>query len=182
MSLASAFKRCLETLDVVGIRKLWAVVSPNAKRLREDEAEIALHMARTASESLSDAMRLYSHAFLTERGLPSLPATGQRARVLRSSSARALRRLSRQLRPRAARLSSARSNLRALRPSLGRVPRARPWASVNRRRLLTGLQVALLRRLAWVRPPSRLWALHRLRAAMCSSAAWCSTALRYRLG
>jgi hypothetical protein len=75
VSLSTAFKRCLETLDVVGIRKLWSIVSPNAKRLREDEAEIALHMARTASESLSTAMRLYSHAFLTERGLPSqLPA------------------------------------------------------------------------------------------------------------
>jgi hypothetical protein len=71
VSLSTAFKRCLETLDVVGIRKLWAIVSPGAKRLREDEAEIALHMARTASESLSTAMRLYSHAFLTERGLPS---------------------------------------------------------------------------------------------------------------
>jgi hypothetical protein len=72
MSLASAFRRCLETLDIVGIRKLWSIVSPRARQLKSDEeAEIALHMARTATESLSDAMRLYSHEFLVERGLPS---------------------------------------------------------------------------------------------------------------
>jgi hypothetical protein len=72
MSLASAFRRCLETLDVIGIRKLWARIAPGAPGPgSNEEAEIALHLARTASAALPDKLRIYSHDFLMARGLPS---------------------------------------------------------------------------------------------------------------
>lgn len=66
------FRRCLETLDVPGIRALWAKHSPHLSQPKDDaEALVALHMARTAAESLSIKDRAYSHRWLDERNLPS---------------------------------------------------------------------------------------------------------------
>jgi hypothetical protein len=65
-------RRCMEALDVPGMRALWAKQSPHLDQPKSDEdALVALHMARTGSEFLAFKHRAYSHAWLSERGLPS---------------------------------------------------------------------------------------------------------------
>lgn len=72
MDIAAEFRRCLIDLDAPGIRKLWAHVSPHLPAPASDgEAVTALHIARTASESVPFKLRAYSHRWLSERGLPS---------------------------------------------------------------------------------------------------------------
>ena len=54
------------------LRKLWATLFPQYPQPQtEEHAEIVLHLARTESEAVSTHKRLYSHAWLVERGLPS---------------------------------------------------------------------------------------------------------------
>lgn len=66
------FRRCLEQVDVAGIRALWAHVSPHLPQPQtDDEARVTIHHARTQAQSLPIKARAYSHAWLTERGLPS---------------------------------------------------------------------------------------------------------------
>lgn len=66
------FRRCLEELDVVGVRKIWAYVSPHLEQPKTDaEALLTLHVARTASNSVRFRLRAYSHRWLTDNGYPS---------------------------------------------------------------------------------------------------------------
>lgn len=72
MPHAAEFRRCLEALDVAGIRALWAHVSPHLPQPQSDaDALMALHNARTQTGSLALKLRVYSHRWLLERGLPS---------------------------------------------------------------------------------------------------------------
>lgn len=69
---ADAFKRCLVNTDVTGLKALWAHVFPHLHQPADDEqALIMLHHARTQAESVRFRLRAYSHAWLTERALPS---------------------------------------------------------------------------------------------------------------
>lgn len=73
MEGAAEFRRCLEDCDVAGMRALWAQHSPHLDQPKSDaDALASLHMARTQAESLSLKHRAYSHAWLSERGLPSM--------------------------------------------------------------------------------------------------------------
>lgn len=66
------FLRCLVDLDVDSIRNLWHQVAPGLPQPRnDDEVLFCLHHARTQAESVTDSLRCYSHAWLTERALPS---------------------------------------------------------------------------------------------------------------
>lgn len=69
---ADAFRRCLVDLDVVGICDLWFHVSPHLPQPKNnDEALATIHYARTQAGSIPVRLRCYSHAWLSERGLPS---------------------------------------------------------------------------------------------------------------
>lgn len=73
MSHAAEMRRCLETGDIAGIRKLSKFVNPHLPQPKTDaEAETALHMARVQTENVSLDKRAYSHKWLMERGLPSM--------------------------------------------------------------------------------------------------------------
>jgi hypothetical protein len=72
MNHAAAFRRCLIELDVVGICDLWFHVAPGMPQPKNNhEALVTLHLARTRAESIPDKLRCYSHAWLTERSLPT---------------------------------------------------------------------------------------------------------------
>lgn len=65
-------RAALAALDVGLMRRMWAAISPHLPQPQSDaDALIAMHMARTASESITLADRVYSHRWLTERALPS---------------------------------------------------------------------------------------------------------------
>lgn len=69
---AAEFRRCLDECDVAGIRALWTHVSPHLPQpANEADALATIHRARTESQSVTFAKRAYSHAWLTERALPS---------------------------------------------------------------------------------------------------------------
>lgn len=69
---SAEFRRCLETLDTAGIRRLWAHVSPHLPQPKtDDDALIAIHHARTQASSISLKLRAWSHRWLEERGFPS---------------------------------------------------------------------------------------------------------------
>lgn len=66
------FLRCLTTLDVAGIRKLWQHVSPGLPQPKTDhEALATMHIARTVSKAVPAKARLYSHDWLLDHGMPS---------------------------------------------------------------------------------------------------------------
>lgn len=66
------FRELLEAGDFKGLRAAWRRLAPHLDQPRNDEAaEITMHMARTASKSMSLPKRLYSHSWLLERELPS---------------------------------------------------------------------------------------------------------------
>lgn len=70
--MQNAFRRALETMDAGWLMKLWKHVSPNLPQpANMEEATVTLHYARTQAESMPVKERRYSHAWLTERGLPS---------------------------------------------------------------------------------------------------------------
>ena len=70
--LSPAFRHCLETLDVEGVRRLWAHSAPHLPQPKSDaDALTTLHMARTQCEALPLKARAYSHRWLIEQGLPS---------------------------------------------------------------------------------------------------------------
>lgn len=65
-------RRCLEDVDVAGIRALWAHVSPNLPQPKtDDQALVVLHHARTQAQSIPLKLRAYSHRWLLERGYPT---------------------------------------------------------------------------------------------------------------
>lgn len=69
---ASAFRRCLEELDVVGICQLWYEAYPHQHQPKNNEqALIVLHHARTRAASIDEAKRCYSHRWLLDRGFKS---------------------------------------------------------------------------------------------------------------
>lgn len=69
---AAEFRRCLTDLDVVQMRKLWQHVAPDMPQPASDREVLAtLHSARTRSESITFALRAYSHRWLTDQELPS---------------------------------------------------------------------------------------------------------------
>jgi len=81
---ADAFRRCLIELDVVGICDLWFRHAPHLPQPKNnEEALITLHYARTEAWSIPVRLRCYSHAWLTERGLPSALPDWLRPKVRR---------------------------------------------------------------------------------------------------
>lgn len=84
MSVTAAFRRFLADLDVAGVRRLWRAANPGMPQPESDEeALVSIHMARTAMESIELRSRAYSHAWLRERGLPSLLSDELRPRAER---------------------------------------------------------------------------------------------------
>jgi hypothetical protein len=73
MSTSDDFRRCLEELDVAGVRQLWHFVQPNLPQPATDlEALVTLHVARTQAASIRFRLRAYSHRWLTDGGYPSM--------------------------------------------------------------------------------------------------------------
>jgi len=72
MNHADAFRRCLIELDVVGVCDLWFHVCPHLPQPKNnEEVLVTIHYARTTAQTVPLKLRCYSHAWLTERGLPS---------------------------------------------------------------------------------------------------------------
>lgn len=72
MSAQSEFRAALESGDVNLLRKTSAKLFPHLPQPETyADAEKSMHMSRTQLPTLSDAQRLYSHRWLTERNLPS---------------------------------------------------------------------------------------------------------------
>ena len=65
---AAEFRRCLVEVDVKGIMKLWRHVAPHLANQTPEEALTALHMARCEAKSIHNKLKLYSVAWLAERG------------------------------------------------------------------------------------------------------------------
>lgn len=65
------FRAALEAGDVRLCRKMWASFMPHLPQPSPENAEAAMHMARTACETVSFKARAWSHRWLGERGLPS---------------------------------------------------------------------------------------------------------------
>jgi hypothetical protein len=71
-SMSGAFRQALEDGDAGRLAVLWRAAYPNLPQSKTDaETEMVLHRARSEAESVTLAKRLYSHAWLAERGLPS---------------------------------------------------------------------------------------------------------------
>lgn len=73
------FRLLLERGDPKALRAAWKRVAPQLPQPASDaQAEIAMHYARTQAVSIPLKLRQYSHAWLTERNLPSaLPPKDQ---------------------------------------------------------------------------------------------------------
>ncbi len=69
--LSDDFRAALEAGDVRLVRKIWAARMPHLPRIEPRDAEQTMHVARTASETVSFKARAYSHRWLTEREMPS---------------------------------------------------------------------------------------------------------------
>lgn len=70
--MSGAFRQALADGDIRRVRELWAGAFPRMPQPENDgEAEVAMHHARTGAKSIPLAGRLYSHAWLDERGFPS---------------------------------------------------------------------------------------------------------------
>lgn len=69
---AAAVRRCLEELDVNGMRKLHAHMNPHLPPPGDDRLVLAtMHHARTQMKTLPLRMRAYSHAWLLAHNRPS---------------------------------------------------------------------------------------------------------------
>jgi len=69
---SSTFRLLLERMDSAGAMKAWKEWFPDMPQPKtQEEAEIVLHYARTVADSVGFNSRAYSHAWLTERRLPS---------------------------------------------------------------------------------------------------------------
>jgi hypothetical protein len=67
MPSTNPIRKALEESDTRGLVKLTGLRVKN-----KHEAEQMMHLARTKAESVELAKRQYSHAWLVERGLPSM--------------------------------------------------------------------------------------------------------------
>lgn len=65
------FRAALEAGDVRLVRKMWAAFMSHLPQPSAEDAEVAMHMARTVSETVSFKARAWSYRWLSERGLPS---------------------------------------------------------------------------------------------------------------
>jgi hypothetical protein len=65
------FRRCLESLDVQGMKKLWKHVAPHLADENDSHVLYSMHLARTEMKSLPLRAKLYSQRWLNERGLGS---------------------------------------------------------------------------------------------------------------
>lgn len=66
------FRRCLESCDIEGVRKLWAHVAPHLPQPNGDyQVQVMIHSARTQAASMPLRLRAYSHQWLLANGLPS---------------------------------------------------------------------------------------------------------------
>ena len=65
----TAWQRALADFDTAAAERLWSECMPHMQP--PSDVTTALHMARTAAESVPIAKRQYSHRWLVERGLPS---------------------------------------------------------------------------------------------------------------
>ena len=69
---SAAFRQLLEDGDVDGImRRLAMTASHLPQPKNREQAEIMMHVARTAAETITLPKRRYSDQWLRERGLPS---------------------------------------------------------------------------------------------------------------
>jgi hypothetical protein len=76
--------RCAEELDVVTTRRLWAEIFPHLPAPTNDAKTLAfLHAARTQMRHMKFDLRAYSHAWLCERGYPSMLPDNMRRRAER---------------------------------------------------------------------------------------------------
>lgn len=65
-------RECMINLEVGRARKCWAAIAPDMPQPDSDhEVYATLHHARTQSESIPLALRLWSHNWLIDHGLPS---------------------------------------------------------------------------------------------------------------
>lgn len=65
----SEFRQLLEAGDVDALRSAWHRLMPHLPQLKtREEAEIAMHMARTGASTVTLRARAYSHRWLVERG------------------------------------------------------------------------------------------------------------------
>lgn len=72
MTLQAELRDALERGDAGAVRSIYHRLYPAMPQPTDhSEDMVVLHQARTAAESVSLAKRLYSHAWLTERGLQS---------------------------------------------------------------------------------------------------------------
>lgn len=72
MEHSDEMRRCLELLDVDGVRRLWAHISPHLPQPQSDaQALVMLHRARTEARSVRFKLRAYSHRWLVDNGWPS---------------------------------------------------------------------------------------------------------------
>ena len=65
---AVELRRCLVDMDVSGMMKLWAHVSPHLANQSPGDALISMHMARCEMMRIEPGLRLYSQEWLFERG------------------------------------------------------------------------------------------------------------------
>lgn len=69
---SAEFRRCLEEIDIAGVRRLWAHVSPHLPQPKTDhEALVTIHHARTQANSIRLRLRAWSHRWLLDNGYPS---------------------------------------------------------------------------------------------------------------
>lgn len=69
---AHQFRAALEAGDAMAMWRVMAGAVPDAPQPKTPaQAEIILHRVRVETQSLALRLRAYSHAWLTERGLPS---------------------------------------------------------------------------------------------------------------
>lgn len=62
------FRRCLISLDVSGMMKLWKHVAPHLADQGPKEALISMHIARCEMKTLPKKLKDYSRDWLAERG------------------------------------------------------------------------------------------------------------------
>jgi len=74
----AAFRRCLLTLDVAGMARLWREASPHLHQPQSaDEVLETMHRARLAARSMPAAARDYSARWLEERArIQTMEAVG----------------------------------------------------------------------------------------------------------
>lgn len=70
--LRDPFRQAMVSGDVKMLQGIWSKVTGLPAPETVQEAEIQMHVARTATKSLPDQTRCYSHWWLKDRGLPSL--------------------------------------------------------------------------------------------------------------